>query len=172
MQQYTQSRQNKVKIISLLVFIVLLVGLFFWYRISTGTGNTAQAASEQAMFMGLRQASAQEIHTLWPDAKGRPLLVEFYSQYCLDCKKMAPVVKDITARHPQVRFRSFEIMADRKGNAAVFEAFKPATVPVLVFIKPNGRIHNVLYNYQTANTLTANLKQITPLQKAAAPKAN
>jgi thiol:disulfide interchange protein len=51
-------------------------------------------------------------------------------------------------------------MEDQEKAAALLRTFKPVTVPVLVFIGTDGEIKNVLYNYQSPDTVHAALNQL------------
>jgi thioredoxin-related protein len=46
-----------------------------------------------AHFMGLRRATAQEIREALPEAQGKPALIAFSSRMCHDCQRLKPVVE-------------------------------------------------------------------------------
>ncbi len=115
------------------------------------------------MFSGIRNVSAAEIRRLFPDVQGQPLLIEFKSKFCLDCKRMAPHLEALLPEFDTVQARILDIKDDARIQAPVFDAFKPAIVPIVVFVNPDGRINNVLYGYHGKDRLAAELQAISRL---------
>ncbi|HEY9746706.1 MAG TPA: thioredoxin family protein [Oculatellaceae cyanobacterium] len=113
-----------------------------------------------AHFMGLRRATAQEIREALPEAQGKPALIAFSSRMCHDCQRLKPVVEKALSQFPTIHFRGVDVMEDQEKAAALLRTFKPVTVPVLVFIGTDGEIKNVLYNYQSPDTVHAALNQL------------
>jgi hypothetical protein len=77
------------------------------------------------------------------------------------------VLSQIVPKHPHIYFKRIDVLDDQQKYPVVFRTFKPVSVPMLVFINPQGEIRNVLYNYQTPDAITAAL---TTLEKQS-PKA-
>ena len=119
-------------------------------------------------FMGVRHATASEVRAALPEAVGKPALVAFSSRMCHDCKRLKPVVSRLLARFPSVHFRGVDVLEDRDRADAVLKTFQPVTVPVLVFIDTKGEIQNVLYNYQSPDTLHAALARLRSGAESAA----
>lgn len=106
-------------------------------------------------FVGLRHATPQEIRSVLPENVQRPVLLEFTSRFCGDCRRMAPVVSRLASHYPRVSIRRLDVLEDRDKAPAVFRTFQPVSVPVLVFIAPNGVIRDVLYNEQPVERVSA-----------------
>ena len=151
------TKLRTIGIVGVVVLLAVVAGIF---RLNDRPLNRSEAG-ESAMFMGLRHATATEIRDTFPDARDKPLLVSFSSRYCLDCKKMDPIVKKEMAAFPGVTQVTFDIGQDRKTHPGVFNAFKPVSVPTLVFIRPDGTIANVLYNDQPPAAVRAALHTIS-----------
>lgn len=188
--------QNRMKLIAVFVFTVLLVLTFQWFRPSsqlvdgqTGTVSerpapdvagfplgsvSAQPVAGQPLlnpqlFMGVRRASPGEIHQALPDARGKLAMVEFYTRLCHDCQKLAPVLERVSAAYPQVYFRKVDVSEDKTRAAGILRVFKPVSVPVVVFIDAQGHIQNVLYGFQEESVLRNALQALTPADTAKRP---
>lgn len=160
------ARQNKMRLIAVFVFTLLMVGLFLFMK-ARNPGADAQAAGPDAvMFMGVKQVSPQEIHTLIPGSKGKPTLVEFHSKLCHDCRRMAPVLDKLVTACTGVNFRKYDILEDKKTHPDVFRTFKPVSVPILVFVDSKGVTRDVLYNYQKPEAVKQSLARISPAVKS------
>lgn len=158
MTPHFSAQQNQTRLIA--VFLcTFLMGLTFYVMRGTTQGSRAEAA-DAAMFMGLRHASAKEIHQVWPEAKGKMALLSFGSRLCHDCKRMAPIVSKAISQHPQMAFRKIDVLEDRQKYPAVFRVFKPVSVPMLVLIDARGEIRDVLYNYQSPDVVAKALEQL------------
>ncbi len=105
------------------------------------------ASPARAMFSGVNKVSAEKIKALFPGTQGKPLFVEFKSKYCLDCKRMTPLLEGLFPSYPEMETHIYDIKADAKKNSAVFDAFKPSIVPILLFIQPDGSTQEVFYGY-------------------------
>jgi thiol:disulfide interchange protein len=108
---------------------------------------------DPAWFQGIQKVDAKSIKQLFPEAVGKPLLVEFRSKFCLDCQKLAPRLERTLKAHPTVLSRVFDVNNDRKANALLFKKFDPATVPVTVLITPQGQIYHVFYGEMSESAL-------------------
>ncbi len=113
------------------------------------------------MFFGLNPASPQEIAAALPEIQGQMALIKFKSKFCLDCKKMAPILEELMPQFSTVTFKELDIAEDKKTYKAAFDTFQPSTVPTLVFITPEGDIANVLYGFHDKDELTQALNGLT-----------
>lgn len=126
-------------------------------------GEEGNPDHNRAMFSGIRKVPADKIQALFPEAEGQPLLIEFKSKFCLDCKRMAPHLEALLPEFGNVQARILDIKDDAKPHAPVFDAFKPSIVPIVVFVNPDGSINNVLYGYHGKDRLAAELRAISQL---------
>jgi thioredoxin-like negative regulator of GroEL len=108
---------------------------------------------DPAWYQGIQKVDAKSMKQLFPEAVGKPLLVEFRSKFCLDCQKLAPRLERTLKAHPNVLSKVFDVNNDRKANALLFKKFDPATVPVTILITPQGQIYHVFYGEMSESAL-------------------
>ena len=183
------AQENKIRLLVVFLFVVLLFVAFRMFQSGMLKKNASKVVVPAAVqfntqqlktgklsapiklneshFMGLRHATAQEIQTALPEANGKPILIEFSSAMCHDCKRLKPVVEKIISKFPGVHFRGIDVIEDQAKAASLLRTFKPVTVPVLVFIGTDGEIKNVLYNYQSSEVVHTALSQLQPGQVTA-----
>lgn len=160
--------QNKIRLISVFIFTVLLALSFYVYN---GSHNPDRAIAGQAemlddaLFMGLRHASPKEIRMSLPEISGKPAVLDFGSRLCHDCQRLAPVMAKVEPQFPQITFRKYDMLDDHDKYPAVFRAFKPVSAPVLVFINAKGEIRDVLYGYNPQPAVVESLQKILPGKK-------
>ncbi|MCE3234248.1 MAG: Thioredoxin [Vampirovibrio sp.] len=166
--------QNKVRLIAIFLFTVVLALAFQWFKagvLSNNSSVVSQAETlDSSLFIGLRHASAAEVRAALPEAVGKPTLLDFSSKLCHDCKRMAPILNQLVPKYPNLYFRKIDVLTDAKKAPAIFRTFKPVSVPMLVFIDPNGNIRNVLYNYQKPETIAAAITKLERQSAAVRPK--
>jgi thiol:disulfide interchange protein len=174
MSSHLTASQNKIRLIAVFLFSVLMVATFYLYRENFQSSSAIAASNSEtlddALFIGLRHATPKEIKAALPEATGKPLLLDFKSRLCHDCKRMAPIVKQALAQHPNIHFKEVDVLDDTKKYPALFRTFKPVSVPTLVFISSKGEIKNVLYNYQKPEVVAAALSKLER-QSSKAPNA-
>ena len=147
-------------LLALLATALLLSGVLM----TPEGGNATGTPSDAEMFMGLQKVPASELHATVPDAKGKPTLLMFTSKFCLECKKLTPVVMKLLPQYPGVHFQKYDILEDRQKYAPVFDRFQPVSVPTLVFVDKQGEIRNVLYNDQPAKEISTSLETVSNTQ--------
>lgn len=166
MSAQPSARQNRIRLIAIFLLSAFLVAAFQLYQHNVSGASQAARGPDQAkqldetLFLGLRHASPSEVRAALPETFGKPTLINFSSRLCHDCKRLAPVVSALVAQHPQIHFVKLDIMEDQQKYPAIFRAFKPVSVPVLVFINSRSEIQNVLYNYQKPNVVAAALMRL------------
>ena len=157
---------NKIRILTAFLYTVLLVLAIQLLQSCTLTGISKTLSSTPSLndtyFVGLRHATAKEVKAALPEGTGKSALLEFSSRMCHDCQRLKPVVHKLISGSPSIFFKNVDVLEDRDKAAALLSAFKPVTVPVLIFIDANGEIKNVLYNYQSEETVKAALIQLQP----------
>ena len=70
-------------------------------------------------------------------AEGKPILVDFYADWCGPCRMVAPIVEEIAEENPQ--YTVGKINVDDEPELAA--AFGISTIPTLVVIK-DGKVTN------------------------------
>ncbi len=157
-----QSKLNKLRLFSLLVFVVVMIlALLAWQYAGQNTLPNTTSTNDAALFVGLRNVPPQEVHAALPALENKPSVVYFTSKFCLECKKLTPTLEALLKDYPQIHYKKFDILEDKKRFAKVFSTFKPVTVPTIVLISPAGKIQNVLYNEQPRQKVQTALDQLT-----------
>jgi thiol:disulfide interchange protein len=156
--------QNKTRLLLVFGFTVLLAACFQWYRGGFEQMATAEAKGKpvlnDALFVGVRKVKPAEVRQVLPESAVRPTLLVFSSRFCHDCQRLAPVLTRLTRQYPGVTYRKLDITEDQQKAPAILRAFKPVSVPLMVFIAPGGEIQNVLYNFQSPEVLAEALKTL------------
>ena len=164
------ARQQKTRL-NAVFFLTLFIALAFQLyrsRIQAVDSSLASQAEtvDESLFVGLRHANKQEVQAALPSAAGKLTLLEFSSRLCHDCQRMKPVLAQLMPQHPQIYFKQVDALEDRGKSPALFRAFKPVSVPILVFIDQQGEIRNVLYNYQPPEAIQSALRKLEQQGKA------
>ncbi|MCI8300123.1 MAG: thioredoxin [Lachnospiraceae bacterium] len=66
---------------------------------------------------------------------GKPVLLDFYADWCAPCRMVSPIVEEIAEEHPQYLIGKINI--DREPELA--QQFKILSIPTLAVIK-NGEL--------------------------------
>lgn len=87
----------------------------------------------------------------------KPVLVDFYADWCAPCRAMKPVLEDLKAQMGD-KIAIFKIDVDR--NPAISERFKVMSIPTLIVFKngePVWRKSGMASSSELKNTLTNHL---------------
>ncbi len=143
-------------------FLASLFSLAFMACLVTScAGNsTSEPLSNVPIYLGVEEVSASQIVSLLPENTSQPVLLEFTSKFCSDCKRLKPVLSSLKNKFPKVAYTSLEIKAHRKSHAAIFNSFQPSITPTLIFIQPGGKVSNILYGFQEEGTLKRAFEQL------------
>ena len=82
----------------------------------------------------------------------KPLLVDFYADWCGPCRMLAPVIEEIAAEHPELCVGKLNV--DRE--AALAARFGIASIPFVALIKGGAVVASSL-GYRTKDALLAAL---------------
>lgn len=63
----------------------------------------------------------------------KPVLVDFYADWCVPCQHLSPIVEEVATEHPEIKFVKMNV--DEAENIA--DQYGVIYIPTLVFIK-NG----------------------------------
>ncbi len=70
-------------------------------------------------------------------ASAKPVLLDFYADWCGPCRMLSPVIDEIAAENPQ--YLVGKINVDKEPELA--QKFKVMTIPTLVIIKNGAVVH-------------------------------
>ena len=78
----------------------------------------------------------------------KPVLVDFYADWCGPCKMLSPVVEELAAEHPEITFAKVNV--DDEGVLAV--RYEISSIPALILFK-NGEKAAVSVGYRPKEEL-------------------
>ena len=108
---------------------------------------------------------------LLPQAKTTPLFIEFTSEYCGECRAIAPVIEAAKKRYAhKVTFMAIDVQKmmdapDKTAGKDLMMAFRPMYTPTLIAIKPSGIVVAVESGFKTSPQLDAMLNSTLPKTK-------
>jgi thiol-disulfide isomerase/thioredoxin len=148
---------------------ILVLMVLLWFGRPTLPTGTNASVNTQAM----QAIPAEQVLTALPGLKQRPMVLEFRTNLCADCQALAPVLDKVAKAVPTVGVMVYNLDTDRKQNPALFNLFKPLTVPTLLFITPSGQVQAVFSDHPPSQDqlLTAfnELAKTNPAPKTSQP---
>ena len=154
-------------VIALLAGAAYLVGAFSGSRdllqpLSGLRGVAGQSAHEETPFV--RVNSLGELEARIRDAGGRPVMLDFYADWCVSCKEMERFT--FSDERVRTRFRDMvllqaDVTANNADHAALLKRFRLFGPPGIVFFDREGREIQGLrvIGYQGADRFAAVLDQ-------------
>lgn len=85
---------------------------------------------------------------------GKPLLIDFYAQWCGPCRMVAPVVEEIAGEHPEWIVGKIDV--DDEPELSV--SFGVVSIPTLVVLK-GGAVTAQAVGVRTKDQILAMLEQ-------------
>lgn len=85
---------------------------------------------------------------------GQPVLADFYADWCMPCKTMSPILKDV-ARQLKDKAVIIKIDVDSPKNAAVVSRYGITSIPTLMLFKDGKNVWQ-----QSGVTSATDLQQI------------
>lgn len=87
--------------------------------------------------------------------KGGAALLDFYSDSCLPCKRMSPLLAQLEEQYPAVQFGKINVAHEK----ALAEQYGVKTVPTLVYIRDGQEVTRTS-GVQTRAAIEAQLEQL------------
>jgi len=112
-----------------------------------------------------------EVLQLLPLSKTTPVFIDFTSEYCGECKAIAPVLASAKKRFAnKVTFMAIDVQKmmdapEKTTGRDLMMAFRPMYTPTLIAIKPGGIVVAVESGFKTSPQLDAMLNSTLPATK-------
>ncbi|MBR2339529.1 MAG: thioredoxin [Clostridia bacterium] len=65
----------------------------------------------------------------------KPVLLDFYADWCGPCRMVAPIIEEIASEHPE--YKVGKVNVDEEGELA--QAFEVVSIPMLAVVK-DGKV--------------------------------
>lgn len=96
---------------------------------------------------------------------GRPTVIDFYAEWCENCKEMAPVLREVEGKYKgKVNF--VVINGDSATNADLVDRFRVDGIPHLALISKEGEVKTALIGKVPKQVIEADLDSLLIGQKA------
>lgn len=73
-------------------------------------------------------------------ACGKPVVLDFWANWCMPCRMMSPIFEDVARERPQVVFGKVDV--DRDPELAA--KFRVMSIPMLAFVKDGELLHTAV----------------------------
>lgn len=100
--------------------------------------------------MSVQAVNARKFEELMGGDK--PVLLDFYADWCGPCRMLAPAIAEIAAEHPEIEVGKVNV--DEEGELA--RRFGIVSIPLVVLIK-NGQVVGKALGYRSKDALLAEL---------------
>jgi len=99
------------------------------------------------MFLSAHASSSPSkatLQKLLPDTvgAGKPVILDFYTSFCLACQKIKPKLEKVAAAPPSVVLKRISLENPDSTTQALSKLFGISTAPYVVFISGNGTVKN------------------------------
>jgi thiol:disulfide interchange protein DsbD len=156
-----------VGVIALLVGVALLVGALAGSRDPLQPLSTLRAAAPGANPAGpsfLKVRSVQELDRALAAAQGRPVMLDFYADWCVSCKEMERFTfpdAQVRARMQRMVLLMADVTANSADDAALLRRFGLFGPPGTIFFDARGReLPQRVIGFQAAEPFARSLDQI------------
>lgn len=72
----------------------------------------------------------------WENTSGKPVIIDFYADWCVPCKKMSPIVEEL-AKEYEGKIVFYKVDIDKERELA--ENMRVTSIPSFMFIPAEGK---------------------------------
>ncbi|MEB3206951.1 MAG: thioredoxin family protein [Vampirovibrionales bacterium] len=118
--------------------------------------------SKASPIEGIAPVSPKQVVSILPSAHDQPVIVMFKSKFCQDCKTLRPLLEQRLSKADAagISLILFDILVDRSKYPQVFQAFRPTTVPTVIYIRRGGHIQESFVGLKTPQQLERSLQKL------------
>jgi thiol:disulfide interchange protein DsbD len=132
------------------------------------SGTAPQARADHIRFERVRSVAELDARVAQAAASGRPVLLDFYADWCVSCKEMEKLTfpdAKVRARLTDVVLLQADVTANNADDRALLKRFGLFGPPGIILFGPDGRERPVrVIGYQTATRF------LDSLERALGPK--
>ncbi|MEZ4574314.1 MAG: thioredoxin family protein [Vampirovibrionales bacterium] len=109
------------------------------------TPNTPQDAAS-GLYLVPKGLTPEAVSGLFSDSvgQGKPLVVDFTSRFCYECRQLKPKLEALAKTYPDITFQLVSIQSKDAHDQALLNAFHVTTVPYVAFIDGSGQVKKVV----------------------------
>lgn len=82
---------------------------------------------------------SEEEFTREVELSDRPVLVDFWAEWCGPCKQLAPRLEELDEEYPDLKI----VKVDVEENQSLAQSFGVTSIPALFFFQDGERVHNL-----------------------------
>lgn len=126
-----------------ILFAYLIIISVFFITCKSGNNDSAVLKSETGSEVG---AMSNELFKKmvfdyapgkqWENASGKPIIIDFYADWCVPCRKLSPIVEEL-AKEYAGKIVVYKVDIDKERELA--ENMRITAVPSLMFIPAKGK---------------------------------
>ncbi len=145
----THSVSNREKFSQGVGIILLGYGLLILVGVSMGSTNPLQplsnveaASQENPAFAVRHNQTLDSIETALSEAKGTPVMLDFYADWCASCKVMeATTFKNTQVKNTLNHFKiiKIDVTANNTNDKTIMNHFKVIAPPTFIFFNSQGK---------------------------------
>ncbi|MCA9841023.1 MAG: thioredoxin family protein [Cyanobacteria bacterium HKST-UBA03] len=133
------------------------------------TPNTTQDTAS-GLYLVPKGLTPEAVSGLFTDSvgQGKPLVVDFTSRFCYECRQLKPKLEALAKTYPDITFQLVSIQSKDAHDQALLNAFHVTTVPYVAFIDGSGQVKKVVIDNTSPDDLALAAESIRT-QTAAPP---
>lgn len=114
------------------------------------------------LYFAFKPASGDNIANLDQAIGTKPVVIDFSSELCLECKELNKVLTPEEKKYSsKIYFKKLTINSDDKETKDLIKKYNVKVVPTLVFINKQGKVVRTTQGCLPASTLENYLNQLT-----------
>lgn len=147
----TYAKSNREKFYQGVGLILLVYGFLILVGASMGATSPLQPlkpikARKTVHNQAPQTHTLSSIQQMIADARGKPVMLDFYADWCASCKVMeATIFKDVQLQAALSRFKviKIDVTANNNANKEILNYFQVVAPPTFLFINSQGELNDL-----------------------------